>query len=220
MNRSEVYLIKSKSRQGLADSFMRFQEYYESPVFSGKTFTIEEFANWYSAEFGGFTYAKDWSGFNIPSWVLKPFRDGHFDPLTNEEKQLMNSLKKANGDFYVIGVCEKDKMCIDTLKHEFAHASFNNNLAYRQEVASCVDSYDTRPIKSALKNMGYHNKVVSDEVNAYMLTEPETMEDVFSIGSGEKIQNILGKIFYKYFGYSLYDAEPTSILNRIKTIRI
>lgn len=220
MNKGQIFLIKSRSRQELADTFMRFQEYYESPVFCGKTFSIKEFADWYKLNHGDFTYAKDWCGFNIPSSVLEPFRYGDFDPLTEKEKQLLNVLGNIKGNFYIIGTTDKDDMCLDTLKHEFAHASFNSNLEYKAEVLSHANDYRTGPIKIALRNMGYHKKVISDEVNAYMLTEPETMEKSFPIRAGVKIRDILDKVFYKYFGYSLIKAESHIILNQIKTIKI
>ena len=53
---------------------MRFQEHYESPEFTGTVFTVGAFRKWYAETYGAFTYASDWSGFNIPGTVLEPFR--------------------------------------------------------------------------------------------------------------------------------------------------
>ena len=104
-----IYLIESKTRQDLAATFMRVQEYYESPVFGGRTFSVGEFAAWYASEYGAFTYCQDWSGFNIPSWVLEPFRNGGFDPLTDKEKNLLNFFKNIHDSFYIIGATSQDK---------------------------------------------------------------------------------------------------------------
>ena len=85
-----IYLIQAATGYQLASTFLRFQEHYGSPRFRGRRFTLEEYMDWYAAEYGGFTYFDDWEGFNIPSWVLSPFRNGEFDPLLRKEKKLLD----------------------------------------------------------------------------------------------------------------------------------
>lgn len=75
----KINLLVFENQKELASTFVRFQEHYESPEFAGKTFSLEEFKEWYiknsekGRETGEFTYYEDWSGFNIPSYVMRPF---------------------------------------------------------------------------------------------------------------------------------------------------
>ena len=63
-------LISADSQEELADSFMRFQEFYENPYWADKIFTVGQVKKWYSEKYGADTYRFDWHGFNFPSCVL------------------------------------------------------------------------------------------------------------------------------------------------------
>jgi len=215
-----IYLIESKTRQDLAETFMRFQEYYESPVFGGKTFSADEFVAWYAFEYGAFTYHKDWAGFNIPSWVLEPFRKGEFSPLTEKEKKLINLLKKVRGDFYIIGATQQDEECADTIKHEFVHGAFFTNSDYRRDVINCLNTHKPGVIKVALREMGYGENVLEDETNAYLLTEPQTFGNRVPLNEGLKLRDVLDKIFSRYFGFSMAVAGADYVVNRTERILI
>src|SRR3989344_4556885 len=215
-----IYLIESKTRQDLAATFMRFQEYYESPVFRGRTFSADEFAAWYASEFGAFTYHQDWSGFNIPSWVLEPFKNGEFDPLTAKEKNLLNFFKNIYGDFYIIGATSQDEECADTIKHEFAHGAFFTNKEYREDVINFLNAKKPHVVRVALQEMGYADNVLEDETNAYLLTEHQTLASKVPLTEGLKIQSVLDKIFAKYFGFSMAVASADCVANRTKRILI
>ena len=95
-----IFHISFSTQHELASTFLRFQEYYESPKFRGKIFSFYEYKKWYTAnspkgkKTGKFTYYKDWGGFNIPSYVLKPFYQGKFNPLSNKEKKFLRAFKK------------------------------------------------------------------------------------------------------------------------------
>ena len=80
----------------LALAFVRMQEFYESPRFCGRVFTLEEFSTWYSQAcgHGEFTYPEDWSGFNVPSTAVRAVRD-RFRGHHQEEKFLLAALKTA-----------------------------------------------------------------------------------------------------------------------------
>ena len=68
-----IYLLTFDNAYDLALHFLRFQEYYENPVWRDKTFTILEFMEWYSKEYSKtktFSYMEDWCGFNIPGYVI------------------------------------------------------------------------------------------------------------------------------------------------------
>jgi len=207
-----IYLIESGNRQDLAETFMRFQEYYESPVFRGRAFSRDEFEAWYASENGAFTYCQDWSGFNIPSWVLEPFKNGDFDPLTKKEKKLINLFKNVPDDFYIIGATSQDEDCPDTIKHEFTHGAFSTCAEYRNDVVRYLNDHGPSMIKKALRDMSYGDNVLDDEANAYLLTEPETFVEHFNLRDGHRFREVLDKIFYKYFGFSMASAKADLVV--------
>jgi len=217
---SNIYLIESRNRQDLAATFMRFQEYYESPEFKGRVFSVDDFVRWYARKFGSFTYSRDWYGFNIPSWVLETFRSGEFDPLTDKEKNLVNFFGKIRSDFYIIGATQQDEEYADTIKHEFAHGAFYTNKDYRKDVLRCLNTHKPNVVKIALQEMGYGNNVLEDETNAYLLTEPQTFAGEVSLNEGLKLRDVLDKIFAKYFGFSMVTASADCVANRTERILI
>ncbi|MDB5254555.1 MAG: hypothetical protein JWL80_621, partial [Parcubacteria group bacterium] len=101
--RPHVYLLEFQTQAELASTFLRFQEHYESPEFKGKIFTRAEFEKWYAGENGSFSYCSDWSGFNIPSIILEPFRAGSFNPLSLEEQNFLKHFEGLEHPFYIIG---------------------------------------------------------------------------------------------------------------------
>jgi hypothetical protein len=159
-------LISADSDEELADSLMRFQEHYESPEWADKIFTIGQFKQWYSATYGADTYRLDWRGFNFPSYVLKAFRDGLFDPLTEGELSILNLLKYRNDSFYIIGSNEDS-----VLHHELCHALYHFDLNYKTSIDQVITENKnqlTKAFKYLLK-LGYHKKVLYDELQAYVL---------------------------------------------------
>src|SRR3989338_8140254 len=202
MNRGQIYLIESQTRQDLAATFMRFQEYYESPEFKGRVFSVDDFVYWYARKFGSFSYSRDWYGFNIPGTVLTPFKNGDFHPLTLHEQRLVDFCGSVDGNSYIIGVTPSAEYFKETVQHEFIHGAFYTNQEYRKEVGSCVQSYKIRPINNGLRNMGYCDDVVVDETNAYVLVEPDTIQEYASIHNTKKFRERLDTIFIKHFGFS------------------
>lgn len=215
-----IYLIESSSRQVLAGIFMRFQEYYESPEFKGRIFSVDDFTHWYARKFGAFTYSRDWYGFNIPSAILKPFRCGQFDPLTHLEKRLINICSNAAGDFYVIGATPNAEYFSETVKHEFVHGAFYVNKHYREEVTSCIKEHKIKTVNMALRKMGYHPDVFEDEANAYILVEPETIGEFASKKETEKLRGKLDNIFRRYFGFSVLEVGVQSLMARTEHVLI
>lgn len=216
----QIYLIESKSRQDLAEMFMRFQEYYESPQFKGKLFSVDDFAHWYASQYGSFTYSKDWCGFNIPSKVLEPFRKGKFDPLTIKEQRLLNICKNVPGDFYILGVTRSAEYFDETVKHEFVHGTFHTNKDYRNEVISCIKEINMKEISDGLDKMGYHSDVFVDETNAYVLVEPETMSKFATKRDTEKLRTWLDVIFKKHFGFSVIETKVPNLMRRAEHVQI
>ena len=171
-----IYLVTIETQYRLAATFLRFQEHYESPQFRKKIFTLEEFMDWYATERGNFTYYGDWSGFNVPSWVLKPFFDGLFNPLSNKEQALLDVLKDVKDDYYVIGVSNEIGIQDALLKHEFLHGLFYTVPHYRSDVQETLRALDISKICSALgSKAGYAPEVFEDETHAYALTYPESL---------------------------------------------
>jgi len=217
---SSIYLIESSSRQALADTFMRFQEYYESPEFKGRVFSVEDFAHWYAGKFGSFSYSKDWYGFNIPGTVLAPFKNGDFNPLTLSEKQLVDFCADADKNSYIIGVTPSAEYFKETVQHEFVHGAFYTNPEYRNEAAGCIKNFNIKPVSNGLAKMGYCDDVIIDETNAYVLVEPDTIQEYSSLGNTKKLRDQLDKIFDKFFGFSILKTEISALLARTKRIFI
>lgn len=171
-----IFWIEFASRRDLSSTFLRFQEYYESPEFVGKTFTLEEFKKWYSPD-EEFTYYDDWDGFNIPSWVLEPFINGKFHPLSEEETCFINTFKHKEGDFYIIGTHGRDA---DALEHEIAHGLFFTEKEYKKKALKildeCLQLETLKKIKDVLA-VDYAETSLVDEVHAYLLDSLEWLED-------------------------------------------
>lgn len=158
-------LVKAISNEMLAKTFMRFQEHYESPKFKDQIFTVGQIKLWYSETYGADTYHKDWVGFNLPSKILKPFKNGLFDPLTDEEKELLDLFKYRQDDFYIIGANDEA-----TIRHELAHALFAYSISYRNKINDICKIYKRQltPVVKYLIDKGYHKDVINDEIQAYV----------------------------------------------------
>ena len=159
--------ISADSQKELGETFIRFQEYYESPNpdFYNKIFTLGSVKHYYSLEYGADLYSDTWVGFNFPSHVLTPFKEGLFDPLTEEEKTLLDLLKYRNDDYYIIGAQTKS-----VLRHELSHAMYGYSEKYRNEINEFIYENSTkfRKIKRYMLDKGYNQDVVNDEIQAYV----------------------------------------------------
>lgn len=165
-------------RYDMCMTFLRYQEYYESPSpdFRSKSFAILDFMRWYSFKFGegAFTYATDWAGFNIPDYVIKDVRDLGIPDKNSYDKQMWKVYKeckkKAKGEkFYIIGDTETG----GALSHEIAHGFFYINSEYKKEMMKLVASMDPE-LRKAMDNhlgkLGYASQVFVDEIQANMST--------------------------------------------------
>lgn len=56
----KIYCLEFDTQYNLCMSMVRIQEFYESPEFAGKYFTLEEYIDYWSKNFGdgAFTYPK------------------------------------------------------------------------------------------------------------------------------------------------------------------
>ncbi len=175
----KVLHFKFKNQKDICKTFIRFQEYYESPEFAGKIFTLSEYKTWYAKEYGAFTYYKEWNGFNIPVKHFKPFIDGKFDPLKKRERKIVDEVRSSKAK-YVIATHRKADF-----EHELTHAIFNTNTKYRFSII-CVlgkSKYkkNIQEISKFLAKEGYNPKVFMDEINAYITDQDKWIFDKVSI---------------------------------------
>jgi hypothetical protein len=159
--------VWADSQEELGLTFMRFQEHYESanPKFRDNIFTIGQLRHWYSETYGANNYHTTWIGFNFPSKVLIPFRDGLFDPLTVEENRLLELFRYRKDNFYIIGAQNNS-----TLRHELAHALYSSNIKYKTEIDKFL-SKNQKKLKDTNKYIlekGYCKEVLNDEIQAYI----------------------------------------------------
>ena len=193
----KVFYIEFNDRKDLTSTLLRFQEHYESPKFRNKIFSLKEFAQWYSTtRKGRFTYFSDWSGFNFPSYVLKPFYEGKFDSLTVREKQILEAFKEEKGLFYIIATYKNKNQedFMGTKKHEIAHSQYYLNKKYYNAVNSILKNLKLKPIFKYIKSLGYHKSVFLDEAHAYLLTDSEALvEEGINISNYSKAISALEK---------------------------
>jgi hypothetical protein len=162
-----IYLLSFKTQYELAATFLRVQEHYESPRFSGRVFSLEQFMDWYAERNGNFTYYQDWAGFNVPSRALRPFYQGKFDPLSRKERGLLRLFKGLREPFYVIGIHDHGEH--GDLIHELAHALYFTDASYRRAVQAAMHGFDTTALASEIAQAGYAKHVIPDEVHAYLV---------------------------------------------------
>lgn len=170
-----IFAIIVKDKYDRAMLFCRAQEYYESPSaqFRGKEFSIWEYMKWYHKQYGhGFSYGQDWSGFNIPLKILRECSyklnkiETPYDKIM--DKILLYDLKHANQESYIIGCSNTTG---ETFKHEVCHGLYYTNKEYKKRIDSCTKELPPKNyniFKKNLQEMGYANKVVNDEIQAYL----------------------------------------------------
>lgn len=194
-----IYHLDFDNQYDLAMHFLRYQEYYESPVWHKKIFTIVDFMEWYSKTqcerkdkknkpCRMFSYPDDWSGFNIPSWVLDEVlpKIPDWNKYDDFMSVVHNLIKETEGEhsFYLIGTYAGGASASDPsgtaiLDHEVAHALFTVSPAYQSEVRDLLEAWfrghghrgeELDSARDVLRTMGYHPTTVDDEVHAYCAT--------------------------------------------------
>ncbi len=223
-----IYHLHFESAYDLAMHFLRSSEYYESPKFHRKIFTLVDYMEWYAKEHGegAFTYPKDWSGFNVPSWALRKVRAADIQDLNKYDQRMFTLIdwveERESSDYYFIGTSsagyartdEEDEE--DVLDHKIAHALYTVNADYRSEVGGLFLDWKHEPghkgeeIDSAevvLKGMGYHETTFTDEIHAYCATGPcNELEGVISKKEMEPFQ----KLFKEFKGKGSQAAEDAT----------
>lgn len=186
--------VWADSQEELGLTFMRFQEHYESAnhAFKNKIFTQGQLKRWYSEKYGANNYHQTWIGYNFPSSVLIPFKEGLFDPLTIEETRLLDLFRYRGDNFYIIGAQNNS-----VLRHELSHALYASNPKYREEINLFIKSNKSKIQKTAkyILGKGYHKDVLNDEIQAYITDNDDT--DIINYTCPSVISGI-NKIYNKY----------------------
>lgn len=171
-----IYHLSFPNRFLMNSCFLRLQEHFESPKYRGKLFSHDEFRAWYrtTREHKEFSYYTDWSGFNIPGYVLTSFLNGRFDPLHPGEQAVIETFRGIKGPLYIIGTLASDVTY--TLRHELAHALYHTDTEYRAAVDRLLDGVNCTPLNRLLKSLGYHSAQWRDEAHAYLGDELGELE--------------------------------------------
>lgn len=209
-----VYHLHFESGYDLAMHFLRFQEYYESPKYHRRIFSLTEYMEWYAKDHeGSFTYPTDWSGFNVPSWVLQQVREATIPDLNSYDLRMFTLIdwveeREHPHNYYFIGTSSAgyrgDEDEKDVLDHEIAHALYTVNPEYREKALALLREWNSAPghegceldtAKMVLKDMGYHESTVEDEIHAYCATGLcDELEGVISKQESKPFQ----KLFREY----------------------
>ena len=173
--RPRIFHLNFETQYEVCMHLLRWSEFYESPEWSGKNFRLLDYIEWYTKGQGkgAFTYTKDWTGFNIPSWsILQLLELGIPDPNKYDEfmLEMIKYVRRSAGDrFYLIGTFGEGK----ALEHEIAHGYYFLSLNYRKSMDGLfgeVEKADREKIWKIMEEMGYANHVFPDELQAYSAT--------------------------------------------------
>jgi hypothetical protein len=170
-----IYCLCSDSLSEQGSTFVRIQEFFESPKFKGKIFTHKQYREWFKKTIGKgkYTYNTFYIGFNVPFFAFEPFLQGKFDPLSKYEHKIIKLIKNLPTPFYIIGICPTDKDFETSIKHEIAHGLWFLNSKYRNYMKKAIKKLPKNVISHLhkfLKDNGYHKDVYNDEVHAYIIS--------------------------------------------------
>lgn len=217
----KVYLFLFDESFDLCMHFLRYQEFYESPKFNNRAFSIIEFMEWYAKTYGDgvFTYTKDWAGFNIPSNIIwKVHSNGIVDFNKYDSAMIVayNQISaithlhggSRNDSFYILGACKDD---VKVVGHELAHALYFSNNNYHTDMQACIAKLPNvvaLEIAKYFTKIGYSHSVFEDELQAYMATgSPEELKSI------KKYCAPFEKIFKSYTSKIKFDLKTAQPLN-------
>jgi len=198
-----IFFLNFKSQYQCAMTFLRYQEYYESPSlkFRSKTFNILDFMDWYVQDNKTkiCTYSIDWVGFNIPANIITDIRKKGIPDENQYDAEMLKVYQKClskypDGKFYLIGAVGTGI----TMKHEIAHGFFYTIPEYKREMIQLVDELSPMIKKRIFKwlvSIGYTDKVLVDECQAYLSTG-FNMSKLKLTGQEEPFKKVYNK-YYK-----------------------
>jgi len=195
-----IFLATYDTQYDLCMSFVRIQEFYESPEFKRRYFTLEEFIDWWSLNvsmtYGSFDYPSRWCGFNIPGKIIYDWlfecdenilRDRELDLIRGLAKSLhikTGSVDQGQGFYeifqnkmnkiYLIGCHKKNTIGqrSKVIDHEMAHAMYALNAKYKERCDNLLKKMgkNTAEDIDSLIKKGYDKSVIDDELQAYYST--------------------------------------------------
>lgn len=218
-----IWAVYGDSQQEIGRAFIRFQEYYESTLFKGnKNFTVRDVEYWWKTTKTSdqWSYYDEWIGFNIPGRVIIEllvgskfrcnfsFTEFIGDPLNfpryhKEESQLLDLIEDIPAqeiiDSYFIGLWKDSS---DVFDHELAHGLFTTNGGYRAEQIYNLSQLPTdiyTSIRHNLLDCGYHSDVIHDEIQAYLSTYVDKIEDMFETTAYNQYTTPFEETFKKFY---------------------
>lgn len=184
--RDRLYELRFDDSHEMCMTFLRYQEFYESPRYVGRKFTLAEFISWYvkcQSKDGTFSYPQDWGGFNIPVRIIQEVNDLGIDDQNHYDEfmwAISRMISTQCDDAYLIGVEKSGKLDV----HEMTHAMFHIDTDYRNKVLATLNLFQyvdlVGPLRNVLINNGYADVTSLDEVNAYLVTDDCGYFDDFS----------------------------------------
>jgi hypothetical protein len=190
--RNRLYMLTFDSKYELGMTFLRYEEYYESPRFRGKPFRLSEMMSWYTHKFNhgkSFSYPDDYSGYNMPLKVVREVQKlgiadpNHYDALMDG---ITGMIEAEAEDAYLIGAKTGAE---DVVRHEIAHGLYYTNEGYRTRVELLYkehlepDKKAVETLRERLVERGYHEGVFLDEMHAYAVDGPDLYKGIRSKGS-------------------------------------
>jgi len=186
-----IHLFIADTQYEVTSSFLRAAEFIESPLpgIKGNYFSLEKFMDAYAKRYGNFTYTSDWSGFNIPGDKLWKFLNIFEYDLLVKERFLLDFRQEPDTNFHIIATY--NDVVDDVVEHEFAHAFwYIDKEGYQEHMWKLMLEFggaDSSTLElwqylhDKIKNMGYHNSVIDDEIQAYLATNKHRKywEDTF-----------------------------------------
>ncbi len=166
----------------------RLQEFYESPEFAGKYFTVTRYMSWYAAREhnrkkkspnnSGFDYLTRVIGLNIPGISFTQFytefaayADHRPEEVTVKRLVLaeLGTTDLRLQDFYVLANYVTKNKKDDALAHEVMHGRYYLDADYRGIVDTEVARNFSPALEKALLKRGYCRAVMMDEMHAFCL---------------------------------------------------
>jgi hypothetical protein len=204
-----IYHLHFSNKYDLGMTFLRYQEYYESPRFRHKAFTIAEYMAWYvkSGEHKSFTYPADWSGYNIPldeieQCMVMAQGEGdwnHHDSLMEGIVEMIRAECTEGG--YLIGT--SDETGEDVLQHEFGHALFNTDWHYKHVIVTKWEGINGTQVwqqaRKILQDRGYNDEVILDEAQAYCLGGKDILSHLEESGHWKSFADLVRSEFRKRY---------------------
>ena len=198
---NQIILLHFVTQEDMINHLLRFQEYYESDVFADTVFTLGEYREHTLKKDGYFSYVKEVEGMNFPGSTFDPFLKGLFDPLSEEEKTILEQVAKRSDDFYIIAT--HDDGDHDAHEHEICHGLYGTNPKYRAEMNEALGLYDLKHIYKWLKKQSYSEKTLLDEAHAYLTIDSKYLAEQ-GVKFDKEIPEVLLDIRRKYKPDTIY----------------